>query len=83
MFPIYVFIMFIYGPGYIMEGAREAVPLVNTILYQVKATLIKADYVFDSNSAIINQDIIVDGSPLAIIPNQNGMLFIKVIYQYI
>lgn len=71
-----------------MEGAREAVPLVNTILYQVKATLIKAtlikaDYVFDSNSAIINQDIIVDGSPLAIIPNQNGMLFIKVIYQYI
>ena len=68
--------MFIDGQSYIMEGEPEAVPFGDTNLYQVKATLVKADYVFDSNSNIINQDLVVDGTPLAIIPNQQGMLFI-------
>ena len=68
--------LFIDGQSYIMEGEPEAVPFGDTNLYQVKATLVKADYVFDSNSNIINQDLVVDGTPLAIIPNQQGMLFI-------
>jgi hypothetical protein len=68
--------LFIDGQSYIMEGEPEAVPFGETNLYQVKATLVKADYVFDSNSNIINQDLVVDGTPLAIIPNQQGMLFI-------
>ena len=68
--------LFIDGQSYIMEGEPEAVSFGDTNLYQVKATLVKADYVFDSNSNIINQDLVVDGTPLAIIPNQQGMLFI-------
>ena len=68
--------LFIDGQSYIMEGEPEAVPFGDTNLYQVKATLVKANYVFDSNSNIINQDLVVDGTPLAIIPNQQGMLFI-------
>ena len=69
--------LFIDGQSYIMEGEPEAVPFGDTNLYQVKATLVKADYVFDTNSNIINQDIVIDGVPLAIIPNQKGMLFIN------
>ena len=69
--------LFIDGQSYIMEGEPEATPFGDANLYQVKATLVKADYVFDSNSDIINQDIVVDGTPLAIIPNQKGMLFIN------
>ena len=69
--------LFIDGQSYIMEGEPEATPFGDTNLYQVKAALVKADYVFDSNSDIINQDIVVDGTPLAIIPNQKGMLFIN------
>ena len=68
--------LFIDGQSYIMEGEPEAVPFGDTNLYQVKATLVKANYVFDTNSNIINQDLVIDGTPLAIIPNQQGMLFI-------
>ena len=68
--------LFIDGQSYIMEGEPEVIPFGDTNLYQVKATLVKADYVFDSNSNIINQDLVIDGTPLAIIPNQQGMLFI-------
>ena len=69
--------LFIDGQSYLMEGEPEAVPFGDTNLYQVKATLVKADYVFDTNSNIINQDIVIDGVPLAIIPNNKGMLFIN------
>ena len=68
--------LFIDGQSYLMEGEPEAVPFGDTNLYQVKATLVKADYVFDTNSNIINQDLVIDGVPLAIIPNNKGMLFI-------
>ena len=69
--------LFIDGQSYLMEGEPEAVPFGDTNLYQVKATLVKADYVFDTNSNIVNQDIVIDGVPLAIIPNNKGMLFIN------
>ena len=69
--------LFIDGQSYLMEGEPEATPFGDTNLYQVKATLVKADYVFDTNSNIVNQDIVIDGVPLAIIPNQKGMLFIN------
>ena len=69
--------LFIDGQSYLMEGEPETTPFGDTNLYQVKATLVKADYVFDTNSNIINQDIVIDGVPLAIIPNQKGMLFIN------
>jgi len=69
--------LFIDGQSYLMEGEPEVTTFGDTNLYQVKATLVKADYVFDTNSNIVNQDIVIDGVPLAIIPNQKGMLFIN------
>jgi len=69
--------LFIDGQSYLMEGEPEVTAFGDTNLYQVKATLVKADYVFDTNSNIVNQDIVIDGVPLAIIPNQKGMLFIN------
>lgn len=58
--------LFIDGQSYVMEGEPEATPLGTTNLYSIKATLIKADYVFETTSEVAIVEISTQGVPLQI-----------------
>jgi hypothetical protein len=63
------------GENFVLEAEPESESLEDTNLYELKATLVKANYVFNSNSGVNTGEIIIPtGSPLAIDENASGFL---------
>lgn len=62
------------GVSYVTEGKPESKNLGGE--YQIKATLTKQDYVFDSNNSTAGEITLGSGEPLEIDDNASGLLFI-------
>ena len=68
--------LMIDGELYTIEGEPSAKAFGRTNLYQVTASLVKADYVFDTDSGKGLVEL-PTGIPLAIDENSNGLLFVE------
>lgn len=70
--------IFIDGQSYLLEGETEVLQLGSTNTYQLKANLVRADYVFDATTGVTAGEILTaSGTPLEIDGNANGLLFIE------
>ena len=66
--------LFINGINYVREGDVETNPIGNK--YQIKTSLVKSNYIFDSNSQGTTIETIADGIPLQISPD-GGFLLVE------
>lgn len=70
--------LFINGISYLLDGETEVLSLGSTNLYQIKATLVRSDYVFENAIGVTAGEILLgSGVPLAIDANARGLLFIE------
>lgn len=69
--------LFIDGVNYTIDGEPSNKQFGDTNLYQVKGTVAKSDYVFDSNEGKgLGEVIIPQGTPLEIDDSVSGLLFV-------
>lgn len=66
------------GENYVREGEPEITPFGTTNLYQVRATLVKSDYVFSNTGGTTAAEILLGaGVPLEIDDSQPGLLWVE------
>lgn len=69
--------LFINGESFLKEGEVSSKSFGDSNTYQVTATLVRSNYVFDSNSGIGYGEVLLpSGSPLSIDENASGLLFV-------
>lgn len=69
--------LFIDGENYLLESEPTSKSFGDTNLYQVKATLVKSNYVYDSDAGKGQGELVIpQGTPLSIDDSQPGLLFI-------
>lgn len=66
--------LFIDGVNYVCEGEPERKTIGSQ--YQIKANLVKGDYVYDGNNSLSGEVVIADGTLLAIDPSASGFLLV-------
>ena len=66
--------IFINGVNYIKEGEIESNPIGSTNTYKINATLVKGDYIFNSNSSSETEEVI---KTLSISATQEGYLLVE------
>jgi hypothetical protein len=71
--------LFIDGLNYIIEAEPSNKPFGGTNLNQVKATIVKSNYVFDTDSGKDGQEVVIPtgSQPLAIKGDSTGLLFVN------
>lgn len=70
--------VFIEGVSYLLEGEPESKPLGTTNLHQIKANLVRTNFVFSSTKGTTEGEILLgSGVPLSIDGNADGLLFIE------
>jgi hypothetical protein len=70
--------IFIDGVSYLLEGDPESKEFGANNIYQIKANLVRTNYVFDTQRSTTSAEILLgSGIPLSIDANANGLLFIE------
>lgn len=70
--------LLIDGLNYILEGEPEAIPIRGSNLYQIKASLVRSNHVFNNTVGLTAEEILIGaGVPLSIDENATGLLYIE------